>query len=315
MSPADGYTDEMPSPILDDRALDALLRGAPSPQSGLDWLVPFVEDLGQASSEPAPVVHPALARLLAEGFSTSGGDQPVVPAVPAPTQSRARLAGRLAGLGLAAKVALGVGVAAASTTAAGAAGVLPAPAQHAVATVVDATTPVSFPDRAAEKAVTGAIVRRDATGASDGVAGADGKAVSDAARNKGQGAGGAAGTDNSGRGSSGTGNSGSRTAGGNSGSGRGNGGSGDSGTGNSGNGVGPSNSGATGLDRANETPAAGNVPTSVPGRGNSGSPGQGPNGDGPPVTTPASGKSTTTTPATANGQGPGSSSNSGSGRS
>jgi hypothetical protein len=307
MSPSDGYTDEMPSPILDDRALDALLRGTPSPQSGLDWLVPFVEDLGQASSEPAPVVHPALARLLADGFSISGGDQPVVPAVPAPTPSRARFVRRLAGLGLAAKVALGVGVAAASTTAAGAAGVLPAPAQHAVASVVDATTPFAFPDRASDKAVTGATVRGDATGASDGVAGVDGKAVSDAARNKGQGTAGSGGA-NSGTGSSG--NAGT-TGSDNSGSGSGNAGSG--------NGVGSSSTGATGLDRANETPAAGNVPTSVPGRGNGGSAGsgssgqgeQGSNGEGPPVTTPAAGKSSTTVSAPGTGRGTSGSSNSG----
>ena len=49
---------------------------------------------------------------------------------------------------LATKVALGVGVATASVTAAGAAGVLPAAAQHAVASVVGATTPFQLPDEA-----------------------------------------------------------------------------------------------------------------------------------------------------------------------
>ena len=47
---------------------------------------------------------------------------------------------------LAAKLALGVGLATATMTAAGAAGVLPDAAQHAVASVVDATTPFSVPD-------------------------------------------------------------------------------------------------------------------------------------------------------------------------
>ena len=48
--------------------------------------------------------------------------------------------------GLATKVALGVGVAAASVTAAGAAGVLPQPAQHALASVVEVATPFQLPD-------------------------------------------------------------------------------------------------------------------------------------------------------------------------
>lgn len=52
-----------------------------------------------------------------------------------------RAAARFAGLSLAAKVALGSGVAFASVTGAGAAGVLPAPLQDAVADVVSAVTP------------------------------------------------------------------------------------------------------------------------------------------------------------------------------
>jgi hypothetical protein len=47
---------------------------------------------------------------------------------------------------LVAKVAIGVGVATVGMTAAGAAGALPDPAQHAVAAVVGATTPFQLPD-------------------------------------------------------------------------------------------------------------------------------------------------------------------------
>lgn len=47
---------------------------------------------------------------------------------------------------LAAKIAVGVGLITATVTAAGAAGVLPEPAQHAVASVVEATTPFALPD-------------------------------------------------------------------------------------------------------------------------------------------------------------------------
>ena len=232
----------MPVPPLDDRALEALLSGAPA-QSGFDWLVPFVEDLEKASQEPAPVVSPVLALLLKEGFTPASGVLPAAPGPapaampPAPRAERAVVRpvlrgalGRVAGLGLLAKAGLGFGLVAASTTAAGAAGVLPGPAQHAVAKVVSAATPFSFPDKASDKADHGRNVSTDATGASDGVAGVDGKAVSDAAK----------------------------TTPGN--------GSTPAGTTPNGTGVGPSDTGATGLDRANETPAAGNVPTSVPGR-------------------------------------------------
>jgi len=45
-----------------------------------------------------------------------------------------------------AKLAMGMGVAAASVTAVGAAGALPAPVQHAMASVVAATTPFVLPD-------------------------------------------------------------------------------------------------------------------------------------------------------------------------
>lgn len=289
MSGSDGDLDEMPVPPLDDRALEALLSGAPSAQSGFDWLVPFVEDLERASQEPAPVVKPALALLLKEGFPPATGTVPVtapenaVPAAPspapaalppAPRTERAVLRpvlrgalGRVAGLGLVAKAGLGFGLVAASTTAAGAAGVLPDPAQHAVAKVVGAATPFTFPDKASDKADHGRNVSADATGASDGVAGVDGKAVSDAAK----------------------------TTPGN--------GSTPAGTPPNSTGVGPSDTGATGLDRANETPAAGHAPTSVPGRGGPpATPGKPADRPEPPSTTPA-GPPATTSPG-GNGRGP-----------
>ncbi|HEV2759090.1 MAG TPA: hypothetical protein VGV86_05930 [Acidimicrobiales bacterium] len=267
----------MPVPPLDDRALEALLSGAPSAQSGFDWLIPFVEDLGEASSGSAPAMTPALALLVAEGISTEKGDLPATAASnvtgPAPqaaglpkwrkkmliTELLAGLAAKFAGLGMVAKAGLGLTLAAASTTAAGAAGVLPAPAQHAVATVVDAATPFSFPDETKDKANFGATVSADATGASDGVPGVDGQTVSDAARNKSK-------PDDT-----------SVTPGG--------------------NGVG-ANTGAKGLDRANETPAAGNVPTSVPGGGGAGVVPGAPaaSGLGTASSTPAAGKVPTSVP-------------------
>ena len=236
MSGFDGDVDEMPTPPLDDRALDALLNGVPSAQSGLDWLLPFVEDLEKAAQEPAPVVQPALARLLSEGFSTEVGD--LLAAGPPPRRTR-RLTAKIAGLSVALMTA--------GTTAAAAAGVLPDPAQHAVATVVEAATPFSLPDTTTVRATVGST-----TGA-----GANRPTVPSAGRN---GAGGP---------------TTSTTAGGNGAAG------------------GP---GATGLDRANQTPAAGNVPTSLPANaGRPASPGS--NGLDTAATTPAAGKAPTNVPA------------------
>ena len=280
-----GDVEEMPVPPLDDRALDALLSGAPA-ESGFDWLLPFVEDLGAASRGPAPAMTPALALLLTEGFSTEKGDLPATAASnvtgPAPqaaglpkwrkkmliSELLAGLVAKFAGLGMAAKAGLGLTLAAASTTAAGAVGVLPDPAQHGVATVVKVATPFTFPDseeeakdakEAKEKSNFGATVSADATGASDGVPGVDGQAVSDAARNKAK--------------SDGT--------------------PGDSDA----NGVG-ANTGSRGLDRANATPAAGHVPTSVPARNDAaGAPGSpAAKGLGTANSTPAAGKAPTSVP-------------------
>lgn len=272
MSGSDGDLDEMPVPPLDDRALEALLSGAPSAQSGFDWLVPFVEDLEKAAQEPAPVVRPALALLLKEGFSPASGAVPAAPGPapaampPAPRTEPAVVRpvlrgalGRVAGLGLLARAGLAFGLVAASTTAAGAAGVLPGPAQHAVARVVGAATPFTFPDKASDKADHGRDVSTDATGAGDGVAGVDGRAVSDSVKA-----------------TPGTGNPAGATP--------------------NGTGVGPSDTGATGLDRANETPAAGHAPTSVPGRG--GPPATaGKPADLPTNTLPAAGNAPTSVPA------------------
>ena len=249
MTHFDGDLSEMPVPPLDDRALEALLSGSPSAQSGFDWLVPFVEDLAEAASGSAPATKPALTMLLAQGFSIEKGDLSATAASnvtgPAPqaaglpkwrkkkmliSELLAGLVTQFAGLGMAAKAAMGLTLAAASTTAAGAVGVLPAPAQNAVATVVGAATPFSFPEAANDKAGFGATVSTDATGASDSAPGVDGKTISDAARAK--------------RDAEAPIPAGTATT-------------------NPGVRVG-ANTGATGLNRANETPAAGRPPASLP---------------------------------------------------
>ena len=70
---------------------------------------------------------------------------------------------------LAAKIAVGTGLAIASVTAAGAAGVLPDPAQHAVASVVEATTPFDLADQAVEDLTTTTTSTTIASGDDDEV--------------------------------------------------------------------------------------------------------------------------------------------------
>jgi hypothetical protein len=273
----DGDVDEMPVPPLDDRALEALLRGATPAQPDFDWLVPFVRDLGAVASGSAPALQPALATLLADGFATEKGDLPAAAAItvigPAPRPARLptsrrrtteRFAGvlaRLAGLGLAAKAGMGIAVAAASVTGAGAAGVLPAPAQHAVATVVASATPFTFPDSANAHAKPGAKVSTDGTGAPGGTHAVDGTVASDGGTAQ-------AGTDPVVTGA----------------------------------GADPA---VAGLDRANQTPAAGHVRTSLPAAaGDASHQGSGPQvsaGRGTAGSTPAAGRVPTSLPAAAGG--------------
>ena len=101
-------------------------------------LAAFAEDLRIVASGPAPEPRPGLVAAMRQGAV------PTEP--PAAGRNKKMLVKTLLG-GLVAKVAMGVGVATASVAAAGAAGVLPDPAQHAVATVVAATTPFNVPDK------------------------------------------------------------------------------------------------------------------------------------------------------------------------
>jgi hypothetical protein len=102
-------------------------------------LTAFAEDLRVVAGGPAPEPRPGLLAVMRQG--------PTVPIdSPEETGRKRMLVKTLLG-GLAAKVALGAGVAVASVTAAGAAGVLPEPVHNAVASVVSAATPIDLPDR------------------------------------------------------------------------------------------------------------------------------------------------------------------------
>ncbi len=100
-------------------------------------LAAFAEDLRIVADGPAPEPRPGLVAVMRQGAV------PIEPSTPG--RKNKMLVKTLLG-GLAAKVAMGVGLATASVTAAGAAGVLPEPAQNAVASVVGAVTGLNLPD-------------------------------------------------------------------------------------------------------------------------------------------------------------------------
>lgn len=143
MSPYGDDGDEMPRPDpFDDDAIDALLAGSPRAEDGVAAFVDDVRAAARAVPTPSPLLATAIA---AGGISTP---QRPVSQTPGPMwrKYRMKIQGFVAGLGVAGKLALGIGVAAAATTGAGAAGVLPGSVQHAVAQAVGVVSPFSFPD-------------------------------------------------------------------------------------------------------------------------------------------------------------------------
>jgi hypothetical protein len=148
---------EMPRPgSFDDDAIDALLAGNPAGQDAAG-VSSFIEDL-RTAAEAVPTPSPALAAAI-----TAGGISTHQPNVAQWRKWRMKIQGFVAGLGIAGKLALGVGVAAAATTSAGAAGVLPGPVQHAVSDAVGAVTPFSIPDGGHHDAHDGNLADGDAT--------------------------------------------------------------------------------------------------------------------------------------------------------
>ena len=106
-------------------------------------LTDLLSELKSWGTGPAPVPTAALASLL------DGADH--LEPVPAPVSRRKKLlVPKLAALGMAARVALGVGVATAAVTTAGMAGALPGPAQDTVAAVVNAVSPLDLPRSAGD---------------------------------------------------------------------------------------------------------------------------------------------------------------------
>jgi hypothetical protein len=139
-------TDSPISRPLDDDAIEALLAGAVDPDPVLASLI---ADARLAGRGPEPVPSPALARLFEAGAALEA--DPMSDKMHdrrgtkwsdhehrgsewrSPMRKVTQLVG---GLSFAGKLLLGVGVCAAATGGAGAAGVLPAPVQHAIHDVV-----------------------------------------------------------------------------------------------------------------------------------------------------------------------------------
>ncbi len=155
---------EMPHEPFDDDAIDALLAGT-TPDAGSRALAGFVDGM-RAAAEAVPTPSPALAAAIAAG----GISTPVAPSSKW-KQVSMKIQAALAGMGLAGKIALGVGVAAAATTGAGAAGVLPSPVQHAMARAVDAVSPFSIPDPEHSAGGDGAVAAGDGETTTTTVAG------------------------------------------------------------------------------------------------------------------------------------------------
>ncbi|HEX5585793.1 MAG TPA: hypothetical protein VFZ17_00660 [Acidimicrobiia bacterium] len=115
-------------PLLDDELCEIVLAGTGPVPHGLWGLAAFAEDARELRASPAPVPDAVLRAMF---------DAPARPRVVGSGRIRQRAS---AG----ARVAVGVSAAFMALTGAAAAGVLPSPAQHAVATVVNSVSP--FPD-------------------------------------------------------------------------------------------------------------------------------------------------------------------------
>jgi hypothetical protein len=144
VSGRDDYRDEMrPVPVpLDDAGAEALLAGAPGvADDQLAGVSAFISEMRACASMPAPPPSPALAALLRDGSQLPS---PATVIAPRPHRAAGSLSGwrrRLAVSGL------GLGVALTGVVGAGAAGLLPEPAEHVVADLVEALTPLHLPDR------------------------------------------------------------------------------------------------------------------------------------------------------------------------
>jgi hypothetical protein len=164
---------------IHDEVVEAVIRGDAVPRAQAP-LASFAHEVRALGDEPVPAPSGELAALLAGHTSRvavgPGGQlgRNDMPAIHKP----ASLVAKVAGLGVIAKLGLGASLAAASVAGAGAAGVLPSAADHAVRIAIEAVTPVDLDPPAHEHPANfGSRVSADATGESDGVHGVDGPTI------------------------------------------------------------------------------------------------------------------------------------------
>ncbi len=159
---------------LDDESIEWILDGRPVADAGLAPLAGFAFNVRAVADRRVPRPNAELAQVLVAGFSTEKGDLLVTagsndnrraePPEPQAAAWRGPSAIKLwrrrhsmlpTGFlsGLPAKIVAGVVAGLAGVTAVGAAGALPGPAQHAVASVVEAVTPFNLPDGDASAAI------------------------------------------------------------------------------------------------------------------------------------------------------------------
>jgi hypothetical protein len=157
-TPAGGHGDDdtemAATRFLPDDVIEAIVHDQPvDPVHGP--LVAFARSVRSLGDGPAPRPSSELAALLEHGLdagivSPNGDDAATAEVAADPPRSAAAtaaaLAGKAAGFGIVAKVALGTALAAAGVGAAGAAGVLPSAASEAVRHAIESVSPIEFDD-------------------------------------------------------------------------------------------------------------------------------------------------------------------------
>ena len=163
MSRFSDYSHEMPRRrSIDDHAVEDLVAGR-AREEDFGALVSFVRDARSAAAGPVPLATSAFVAGLTGGLSTDNlstdngdryapnlqgsesagskvhGSAVQASGLPKWRTTKMKVSRFLAGLPIVAKLLLGVTVAAAATTGAGAAGVLPGPVQDAVTTIAPFT--------------------------------------------------------------------------------------------------------------------------------------------------------------------------------
>ena len=140
--------------LLDDEAIEAITAGDPVVPELLA-LASFAEHVRSAGDRPAPAPSIELQALItahARAVTRADRARRVIP--PSLVGSTARVShrrltsigSRVAGLGIAAKVALGVSIATAGVAGAGVTGALPGPADEVVRDAIEAVTPLDLPN-------------------------------------------------------------------------------------------------------------------------------------------------------------------------